>query len=181
MSKLLQARLHFQIYNVGFEKAKPPKIKLPTSVRSWGKQGNSRITSNSVSLTMLRPLTAWLTTNYRKFLNRDDSTCLLRNQYAGQEATIRTRVGTNDCFLIGEGERQGRILSCCLFNLYAEYSPRNAGLDDSQAGIKIDISQIHRWYHTAQIHRWYHSDGRKWRATRESFDKVQKRRVKKLA
>ena len=74
-------------------------------------------------------------------LNR---TLLLRNLYAGQEATVRTGQGTADWFQIGKGVRQGCILSCCLFNLYAEYSPRNARLDDSQAGIKIDIFQIHR-------------------------------------
>ena len=78
----------------------------------------------------------------------DYSTCLLRNQYVGQEATVRTRVGTNDCFIIGEGVRQGCILSCCLFNLYAEYSPQNARLDDSQAGIKIAGRNIDKLRYT---------------------------------
>ena len=64
-------------------------------------------------------------------------TCLLRNLYAGQEATVRTRHGTTDCFQIGKGVRQGCILSPCLFNLYAEYIMRNVGLDEAQAGIKI--------------------------------------------
>ena len=64
-------------------------------------------------------------------------TCLLRNLYVGQEATVRTRHGTIDCFQIGKGVRQGIILSPCLFNLYAEYFMRNAGLDETQAGIKI--------------------------------------------
>ena len=64
-------------------------------------------------------------------------TCLLRNLYAGQEATVRTGHGTTDWFQIGKGERQGCILSPCLFNLYAEYIIRNAGLDEAQAGIKI--------------------------------------------
>ena len=63
-------------------------------------------------------------------------TCLLRNLYAGQEATVRTGHGTIDCFQIGKGVRQGCILSPCLFNLYAEYIMRNAGLDEAQAGIK---------------------------------------------
>ena len=67
----------------------------------------------------------------------DHSTCLLRNLYAGQEATVRTGHGTTDWFQIGKGERQGCILSPCLFNLYAEYIMRNAGLDEAQAGIKI--------------------------------------------
>ena len=67
----------------------------------------------------------------------DHLTCLLRNLYAAQEPTVRTGHGTTDCFQIGKGGRQGWILSPCLFNLYAEYILQNAGLDESQAGIKI--------------------------------------------
>ena len=67
----------------------------------------------------------------------DHLTCLLRNSYAGQEATVRTGHGTTDWFQIGKGVRQGCILSACLFNLYAEYLMRNAGLDEAQAGTKI--------------------------------------------
>src|SRR5574337_1089489 len=67
----------------------------------------------------------------------DHLTCLLRNLYAGQEATVRTGHGTTDWFQIGNGVRQGCILSPCLFNFYAEYTMRNAGLDETQAGIKI--------------------------------------------
>ena len=66
----------------------------------------------------------------------DHLTCLLRNLYAGQEATVRTGHGTTDCFQIGKGVCQGCILSPCLFNLYAEYIMRNAGLEEAQAGIK---------------------------------------------
>ena len=67
----------------------------------------------------------------------DHLTCLPRNLYAGQEATVRTRHGTTDWFQIRKGVRQGCILSPCLFNLYAEYITRSAGLDEAQAGIKI--------------------------------------------
>ena len=67
----------------------------------------------------------------------DHLTCLLRNLYAGQEATVRTEHGTTDWFQIGKGVRQGCILSPCLFNLYAEYIMRNTGLEEAQAGIKI--------------------------------------------
>ena len=67
----------------------------------------------------------------------DDLTCLFRNLYAGQEATVRTGHRTTDWFQIGKGVRQGCILSSCLFNFYAEYIMRNAGLDEAQAGIKI--------------------------------------------
>ena len=67
----------------------------------------------------------------------DHLTCLLRNLYAGQEATVRTGHGTTDWFQIGRGVHQGCILSPCLFNFYAEYIMRNAGLEETQAGIKI--------------------------------------------
>ena len=67
----------------------------------------------------------------------DHLTCLLRNLYGGQEATVRTGHGTTDWFQMGKGVHQGCILSPCLFNLYAEYIMRNAGLDEAQAGIKI--------------------------------------------
>ena len=67
----------------------------------------------------------------------DHLTCLLRNLYAGQEATVRTGHGTTDWFQVGKGVRQGCILSPCLLNLYAEYIIRNAGLDEAQAGIKV--------------------------------------------
>ena len=72
----------------------------------------------------------------------DHLTCLLRNLYAGQEATVRTEHGTTDRFQIGKGVRQGCILLSCLFNLYAEYIVRNAGLDEAQAGIKITRRNI---------------------------------------
>ena len=72
----------------------------------------------------------------------DHLTCLLRNLYAGQEATVRTGHRTTDWFQIGKGVRQGCILSPCLFNLYAEYIMRNTGLEEAQAGIKISGRNI---------------------------------------
>ena len=94
---------------------------------------------------MPKPLTVWITINW-KFLKEmgipDHLTCLLRNLYAGQEATVRTGHGTTDWFQIGKGVCQGCILSPCLFNLYAEYIMRNAGLEESQAGIKITRRNI---------------------------------------
>ena len=72
----------------------------------------------------------------------DHLTCLLRNLYAGQEATVRTGHGTTDWFQTGKGVHQGCILSPCLFNLHAEYIMRNAGLDEAQAGIKTAWKNI---------------------------------------
>ena len=72
----------------------------------------------------------------------DHLTCLLRNMYAGQEATVRTGHGTTDWSQIGKGVGQGCILSPCLFNLHAEYIMRNAGLDEAQAGVKIAEGNI---------------------------------------
>ena len=72
----------------------------------------------------------------------DHLTCLMRNLHAGQEATVRTGHGTTDCFQIGKGVSQGCILSPCLFNLYAEYIMRNAGLEEAQAGITISGKNI---------------------------------------
>ena len=89
---------------------------------------------------MPKPLTVWITTNCGKFLEMgrpDHLTCLLRNLYAGQEATVRTGHGTMDWFKIGKGICQGCILSPCLLNLYSEYIIQNAGLNESPSGIKI--------------------------------------------
>ena len=72
----------------------------------------------------------------------DQLICLLRNLHAGQEATVRTEHGTTDWFQIGKGVHQGCILSLCLFNFYAEYIVRNAGLEEAQAGIKISRRNI---------------------------------------
>ena len=128
------------MFKLVFEKAEEPEIKLPTSAGSWKKQESSRKTSISALLTMPKPLSVWITINWKILKEMgvpDHLTCLLRNLYAGQEATVRTEHGTTDWFQIGKEVRQGCILSPCLLNLYAEYIMRNAGLEEAQAGIKI--------------------------------------------
>ena len=108
-------------------------------------------TSTSALLTMPKPLTVWVTKKLWKILQEmgipGHLNCLLRNLYAGQEATVRTGHGTTDWFQIGKGVRQGCLLSPCLFNLYAEYIMRNSGLDETQAGVKIAGRNINNLRH----------------------------------
>ena len=148
MLKILQARLqqyvtmNFQMFKLVLEKAEEPEIKLPTSAGLWKKQESSRKTSISALLTIYTKAFDCVEHNKLwKILKEmgipDHLTCLLRNLYAGQEATVRTGHGTTDWFQIGKEVHQGCILSPCLFNLYAEYIMRNAGLEEVQAGIKI--------------------------------------------
>ena len=128
------------MFKLVLEKAHEPEIKLPTSAGSSKKQESSRKTSISALLIMQKPLTVWITINWKILKEMgipDHLTSLLRNLCAGQEATVRTVYGTTDWLQIGKGVRQGCILSPRLFNLYAEYIMRNAGLDEEQAGIKI--------------------------------------------
>ena len=140
--------VNFQVFKLVLEKAEEPEIKLQTSVGSLKKQESSRKTSISALLAMPKPffffmpkpLTVWITTNCGKFLEMgipDHLTCLLRNLYAVQEATVRTGHGTTDWFHMGKGVCQGCILSPCLCNFCAEYIMRNAGLEEAQDGIKI--------------------------------------------
>ena len=112
------------MFKLDLEKAGEPEINLPTSVGSLKKQEHSRKTSTSALFTMPNPLTVdhnKLWKILKEMGISDHLTCLLRNLYAGQEATVRTGQGTTDWLQIGKGICQGCILSPCLFNLYAEY------------------------------------------------------------
>ena len=132
--------MNFQMFKLVLEKAKEPEIKLPTSTGSSKMKESSGETSISALLTMPKPLTVWITINW-KILQKmgipDYPTCLLRNLYAGQETTVRIGHGTTDWFQIGKRVRQGCILSPCLFDFYAEYIMRSTRLHEAQAGIKI--------------------------------------------
>ena len=114
---------------------------------------------------MPKPLTVWITTNCGKFLKRREYHTMLsvswETLYAGQRAIVKTGHGTTDWFWIGKGVHQGCILSPCLFNLYAEYLMRNAGLEETQAGIKIAGKNINNLRYT---------DGKKWRGTQKPLD-----------
>ena len=106
----------------------------------------------------------------------DHLSSLLRNLYTGQEATVRTGYGTIDWFQIGKGVCQGCILSPCLFNLYAEYIMRNAGLDEAQGRIKIAGRNII----TSDMQMTNHPYGRKWRRTKEPLDEIERGEWKSL-
>ena len=117
------------MFKLVLEKAEEPEIKLPTSARSWKKQESSRKTSISSLLTMPKSLTVWITVTVENSSRDGNTRPPDLPLYASQEKTV--------CFQIGKGVHQGSILSPCLFNLYAEYIMRNAGLEEAQAGTKI--------------------------------------------
>ena len=154
--KILQARLQ-QYMNqecsdvqAGFRKSRGTKYQIASNHWITEKQENSRKTSTSALLTMWKLLTVRINKLW-KFLQEigipDRLTCLLRNLYAGQEATLRTRHRTMGWSKIGKGIHQGCILSFCLLNLYVEYIMWNAWLGESQAGIKIAGRNINNIRH----------------------------------
>ena len=129
------------MFKLDLEKAEEPEIKLPTSAGSSKKQESS---GKNIYFCFIDYAKAFDSVDHNKPWKipkemgiSEHLTCLLRNLYAGQEATVTTGCGTTDWFQIGKGVHQGCILSTCLFNLYAEYIMRNAGLEEAQAGIQI--------------------------------------------
>ena len=132
--------MNFQMFKLDLEKAEELEIKLPTSAGSSKKQESSR---KNIYICFTDYAKAFDCVDHNKLWKiakemgiPDHLTCLLRNLYAGQEATVITGHGTTDWFQIRKGVRQSCILSHCLFNLY-EYIMWNAGLDEAQAGINI--------------------------------------------
>ena len=128
------------MFKLDLEKAEEPETKLPTSSGSEKKQEFQK----NIYFCFIDYAKAFDSVDHNKLwkiLNKmgipDHLTRLLRNLYVGQEAAVRTGDGTTDWFQIGKGVRQGCILSPCLFNFYAEYIMRNAGLEETQAGINI--------------------------------------------
>ena len=121
------------MFKLDLGKAEEPEIKLPTSTGLSKKQESFRKTSISALLITPKPLTVWITTNWKILKEMgilNHLTCLQRNLCACQEATVRTGHETIDWFQIGKEVHQGCILSPCFFNLYAENIMRNAGLDE---------------------------------------------------
>ena len=142
------------MFKLGLEKAEEPEIKLQTSAGSSFEK--AREFPKNIYFCFIDYAKAFDCVDHNKLWKilkemgiPDYLTCLLRNLYAGQEATVGTGHGTTDWFQIGKGDRQGCILSPCLFNFYAEYIMRNAGLEEAQGIIKIDRRNIN----TSQICR----------------------------
>ena len=165
------------MFKLDLEKAEEPEIKLPTSVGSSKKQESSRKISSSTLSTIPRPLTVWITANWK--ILRDGNTrspdLSPEKSVCRWKATVRTRHGTTDWFEIGKGVCQGCILSLCLFNLYAEYTMRSASLGEAQAAIKMAGRNINnlRYADDAKLKQ----KARNWRPSWWKW----KRRVKKLA
>ena len=133
--------VNFQIFKLfDLEKAAETEIKLATPFGSSKKVREFQKKSTSALLTMPRPLTVWITTNCGKFLKKWEYQITWPASWEicmQVKKQVRTGNGTTDWFQIEKGVCQGYVLSPCLFNLYAEYIMRNAGLDEAQAGIKI--------------------------------------------
>ena len=133
--------VNFQMFKLYLEKAEEPEIKLPTSAGSSKKQKSFQKNIYFCFIDYAKAFDCGDHNKLWKILKEtgipDHLTCLLRNLCAGKEATVRTGHETTDWFQIRKGVRQGYMLSPCLFNLYAEYIMRNAGLEEAQAGIKI--------------------------------------------
>ena len=133
--------MNFQMFKLVLEKAEEPEIILPTSTESWKTQESFQKNIYSCFFDYVKAFDCVDYNQLWKILKEmripDHLTCLLKNLYAGQEATVRTRHGTTDWFQIGKGVCQGCTLSPCLFNFCAEYIMRNARIDEAQAGIKI--------------------------------------------
>ena len=129
--------MNFQVFKLVLEKAEEPEIKLPTSTASQKKHENAPPKNIYFCFTDYAKAFDCVDHNKLWKILTDQLTCLLRNLYAGQEATVRTGHGTTDWFQIGKAVHQGCMLSPCLFHLYAECIMRNAGLDEAQVRIKI--------------------------------------------
>ena len=133
--------MNFQMFKLDLERAEESKIKLPTSAGSCKKQESSRENIYFRFIDYTKAFDCVDHNKLQKILKEmgmpDHLTCFLRKLYAGKEAIVRTGHGTTDWFQIGKGVHQGCILSPCLFNLYAEYIMRNAGLEEAQTIIKI--------------------------------------------
>ena len=165
--------MNYQMFKLDLEKAEEPEIKLRTSAGSSKKQEGSIKNIYFYFIDYAKAFDCVDQNKLWKILKEmgmpDHLTCLLRNVYAGHEATVRTGHGTTVWFQKRKGVCQGCILSPCLFNFYAEYIMRNAGLEEAQAGIKITRRNINNL-----ICRGHKSYSRKWREPKKPLDESER-------
>ena len=179
MPKILQARLQQYVNHelpavqAGFRKGRGTRVQI---ANSWNIE-KARESQENIDFCFIDYAKAFDCVDHNKLWKilkemgiPDHLTCLLRNCYAGQKATVRAGHGTTDWFPIGKGVRQGCILSPCFFNLYAEYITRNTGLEEAQAGIKIAGRNINNLRYADDT-----------TLMAESEEELKRRRVKKLA
>ena len=173
MLKILQARLQQYVnrelpdVQAGFRKGRGTRGQIANIHWTIEKAREFQKNIYFCFMTMSKPLTVWMTINWKTLKEMgipDHLTCLLRNLYADQEATVRTGHGTSDWFQIGKWIHQGCILSCCLFNLYAGYIMRNPGLDEAQAGIKVARRNINNLRYADDTNLWQKVK-RNWKAS----------------
>ena len=183
MLKILQNRLQqymnleFPNVQAGFTKKRGTRDQITNihchrKTREFQKKQKQKQKTASTSLTTLKPLTRWITTNgkiFQEMGTRDHLICLLRNLYAGQEATVQIRHGTMDWIQIEKGVHQGHILPSCLYNFCALFIMPFAWLNDAQAN-----QDCREKYQYPQICRWHHSYGRKWGGTKELLEESEK-------
>ena len=164
--------MNFLMFKLVLEKEEEPEIKLPTSA---GSSWKARVPEKHLFLLYWLCQSLWLCGSQETVENseRDGNTRspdLPLEKLICRSGSNRTGHGTTDWFQIGKGVPQGCILSPCLFNFYAEYIMRNAGLEKAQAGIKIARRNINNLRC-----RWHHPYGRKWRGTKEPLDESERR------
>ena len=159
---------NFHTYKLGLGKVEEPKIKLQHLLDQRESKEIPEKTSTSVTLTMVKPLTVWITTDWKALKEMgilDYITCLLRNLCAGQEGTIRTLYGTTDWFKIGKGVRQG----VCCPPVYLIYMQTTSWKMPEWMSYKLE-SRLPGEISTNFLCRWYHCNGSKQRGTKESLD-----------
>ena len=169
--------MNFQILKLDLEKSEEPEIKLPTYAGSSKKQESSKKTSTSTLLAMPKPLTVWITTNWKILKEMgipDHLTCLLRNVYASQEATVKTGHGTMDCFQIGKG-----VCQSCILSPWLSYMQSTSWETLGWMKYKLELRLPGEILITSDM-QMTPPYGRKWKRTKEPLDESERGEWKQI-